>query len=170
MHWMRQRKDKKRSPDGGKGEEVKGQHSWLEVALKNASAVREEQQVQTEDGRQYRPQIKETPMTTTQEVLALASRTFTERGQEYGAIKTSFTRIASIASSVLNKTITPHDIAIIQIAVKQARISANPQHMDSYVDLSVYAAIAAELASQPKMPQVGETFIADVEAALQAAE
>lgn len=109
-------------------------------------------------------------MTTTQEVLALASRTFTERGQEYGAIKTSFTRISIIASSVLNKTITPHDIAIIQIAVKQARIASNPQHMDSYVDLSVYAAIAAELASQPKMPQVGETFIADVEAALQAAE
>jgi hypothetical protein len=170
MHWMRQRKDKKRSPDGGKSEEVKGQHSWLEVVLKNASAVREKQQVQTEDGRHYRPQIKETPMTTTQEVLALASRTFSERNQEYGSIKSSFTRISIIASSVLNKTITPHDIAIIQIAVKQARIAANPQHLDSYVDLSVYSAIAAELATAPKMPQVGETFIADVEAALQAAE
>jgi len=170
MSWLRQRKNKGRPSNGGKGQTVEGEHAWIKVALENASAVREEQQIQTEDGRHNRPQIKENTMTTTPEVLALASRTFSERGQEYGSIKSSFTRISIIASSILNKTITPYDVAIIQIAVKQARISANPQHMDSYVDLAVYSAIAAELASQPKMPQVGEAFMADVETALHAAE
>ena len=114
--------------------------------------------------------MKENTMTTAPEVLALATRTYVDRNQEYGAVKTSFTRIASISSTVLNKTITPHDIAIIMIALKQARITTNPQHLDSYVDLAVYSAIAAELATAPKMPQVGETFLTDVEAALQAAE
>jgi hypothetical protein len=170
MSWLRKRKDKNRSSNGGKSEEVKGQHSWLEVVLKNASAVRKEQQIQEEDGRQYRPQIKENTMTTAQEVLALATRTYADRSQEYGAIRTSFTRIATISSTVLDKTITPHDIAIVMIALKQARITTNPQHLDSYVDLAVYSAIAAELATAPKMPQVGEPFLANVEAALQAAE
>jgi hypothetical protein len=170
MSWLRQRKNKGRPSNGGKSQTVEGEHAWIKVALENASAVRKEQQIQTENGWDYRPALKEKTMTTTPEVLALASRTFSERGQEYGSIKSSFTRISIIASSVLNKTITPHDIAIIQIAVKQARISANPQHMDSYVDLAVYSAIAAELASQPKMPQVGEAFMADVETALHAAE
>jgi len=170
MHWLRQRKDKKRSSNSSEGEAVEGQHAWIKVALKNASAVREEQQIQEEDGRQYRPQIKENTMTTAPEVLALANRTYADRSQEYGAIKTSFTRIATISSTVLNKTITPHDIAIVMIALKQSRITSNPQHLDSYVDLAVYSAIAAELAMTHKMPQVGEPFLADVEAALQAAE
>jgi hypothetical protein len=170
MSWLRQRKNKNRPPNGGEGEEVQSEHSWIKVALENASAVREEQQIQKKDGRQYRPQMKENTMTTAQEVLALANRTYADRSQEYGAIRTSFTRIATISSTVLDKTITPHDIAIVMIALKQARITTNPQHLDSYVDLAVYSAIAAELAMAPKMPQVGEAFLTDVEVALQAAE
>jgi hypothetical protein len=170
MSWLRQRKNKNRPPNGGEGEKVQSEHSWIKVALENASAVREEQQIQKENGRNYRPQMKENTMATAPEVLALANRTYADRSQEYGAIRTSFTRIATISSTVLDKTITPHDIAIVMIALKQARITSNPQHLDSYVDLAVYAAIAAELATTPKMPQVGEPFLANVEAALHAAE
>jgi translation initiation factor 2 alpha subunit (eIF-2alpha) len=170
MYWLRKRKDKNRPPNSGESQTVEGEHAWIKVALENASAIREEQQIQEEDGRQYRPQIKENTMTTAQEVLALATRTYADRSQEYGAIRTSFTRIATISSTVLDKTITPHDIAIVMIALKQARITSNPQHLDSYVDLAVYSAIAAELATTPKMPQVGEPFLATVEAALHAAD
>lgn len=89
----------------------------------------------------------------TADILNKASNTFTQRGQEYGSVNTSFTRASIIASAMLDRAISPYEIAVVMMAIKQARIANNPKSNDSYVDLSVYSAIASELASQTTMPE-----------------
>ena len=100
------------------------------------------------------------------DVLNTAALTIAQRGKDYGDISTSFMRASVIASATLNKTITPYDVAMVLHAVKLSRIANNPSTDDSWVDLAAYGAIGANLAATPRMPQVGETFLADVEAKL----
>jgi hypothetical protein len=76
---------------------------------------------------------------TLEETLA----TITQRGTEYGDPRPSFKRASLFASTLLGRTVTPYDVAIVMMSVKLSRISNERKH-DSFVDLIAYASFADE--------------------------
>jgi len=80
-------------------------------------------------------------------ILDAARATVDQRGEQYGAMTHNFKRIAAISSAILQKEITPYEIAIVMHALKLSRISFNPTGEDHYVDGINYLAFAGELAS-----------------------
>ena len=69
-----------------------------------------------------------------------------DRQGTYGDLRENFDLIASLWSEYVGREILPHDVAAMMALLKVARIKANPQHMDSWVDLAGYAACGGELA------------------------
>lgn len=81
------------------------------------------------------------------EILAEAARlTATDRQQVYGEPRLNHERIAALWSAFLGIELTPAQCAMCMALVKVSRITATPQHADSYIDLAAYAAIAGEIA------------------------
>ncbi len=76
--------------------------------------------------------------------LQEAIRVLEERSNVYGTVEQSFERAAGIATLMLDRVVTPHEIVNVMIAVKLARAAVNPFHTDSYVDAINYMAFAAE--------------------------
>lgn len=70
------------------------------------------------------------------------------REQDYGTPEDSFQKIGNFWTAYLNYAakIDAEDVASMMALLKIARISENPQHMDSWVDLAGYAACGAEIA------------------------
>lgn len=89
------------------------------------------------------------------DVLKTCATTLSDRGKKYGDSDVCFTRIAKIASLVLDKPISTYDIAIILACVKLGRIPGNPTYDDNYVDLANYAAFAAHFAGSEPQQTVG---------------
>ena len=84
---------------------------------------------------------------TRQRVLKEAERCVCgQREQDYGAPEDSFSRIAEFWVTYKGVEFSPVDVAIMMALLKIARISENPQHMDSWVDLAGYAACGGEIA------------------------
>lgn len=73
-----------------------------------------------------------------------------ERKNVYGGAEDCFEDIANLWAMYLgdDAVITRTDVAVMLILMKVARAKANPLHMDSWVDICGYAAIAAELAEK----------------------
>lgn len=76
------------------------------------------------------------------EVLDEARAIFAKRGEEYGNVQDMHDQIATIAQLVLGRDFTAHDIAMLMVCVKLARLSHEPRHHDSYVDAINYLAFA----------------------------
>lgn len=76
------------------------------------------------------------------DLMKTALKTIEERGDQYGTVENNFNRISAIASAILDKRVTPYEIAIILHALKLARIGAAPNHADSYIDGINYLAFA----------------------------
>lgn len=73
-----------------------------------------------------------------------------EREQDYGGPEDSFQKIGTFWNAYLNyaANIDAEDVAAMLALLKIARISENPQHMDSWVDLAGYAACGGEIAGK----------------------
>lgn len=77
-----------------------------------------------------------------------------QREQDYGTPEDSFNIIADLWAVYLKGCgvsidfLESHDVAIMMALLKIARISENPQHMDSWVDLAGYAACGGEIAGK----------------------
>lgn len=75
-----------------------------------------------------------------------------DRQNQYGAPEDSFQVIANLWTSYLggcNKLemqIDPEDVALMMVLLKVARTIGHTHHVDNYVDMAGYAALAAELA------------------------
>jgi len=80
------------------------------------------------------------------EVLNDAISLLKARGDQYGPADKCFERISSMASAILGKNITKHDVAIIHVATKLARMTESPKVADHYTDAINYMAFAAEFA------------------------
>lgn len=76
------------------------------------------------------------------DVIDQARAIFEERGREYGGVQDLHERIARIATELTGCNMTARDVALVLMAVKLARLSVEPKHIDSYVDLVNYAAFA----------------------------
>jgi hypothetical protein len=82
---------------------------------------------------------------TPHDTLTKCAELIEDRGQDYGGIEDNFRRISVIASVILNKTITPHDAAIVHLSTKLARMAGAQNKEDNYLDGINYLAFAAEL-------------------------
>jgi len=81
------------------------------------------------------------------EILETASNAITvDRAATHGKAETSFTNIAHLWSWWLDTDVTAHDVAIMMVLFKAARIRGNHAHEDNYVDLAGYCALAGEMA------------------------
>lgn len=69
-----------------------------------------------------------------------------DRGASYGnEIEDNFARIADLAACATGQDVDAHDIAMIMVCLKLARIRQDPAKRDSYIDAIAYLAFAAEL-------------------------
>lgn len=76
------------------------------------------------------------------------------RPDDYGPPEKNFERIAALWNVVLGPKLGEHpisavDVAMMQIAVKLARLVENPEHDDSWVDIAGYAGCGAEIMGEP---------------------
>ena len=73
-----------------------------------------------------------------------------KREQDYGTPEDSFQKIGTFWTAYLNYAvrINAEDVAAMMALLKIARISENLQHMDSWVDLTGYAACGGEIAGK----------------------
>ena len=71
-----------------------------------------------------------------------------DRDKNYGTPLVNHQRIATIWSVILEKEITPSQVALCMAGVKMARLIESPNHLDSFVDGAAYFAIAGEIATE----------------------
>ena len=64
----------------------------------------------------------------------------------YGPPQELFAHIARRWTLVLGAPVTPAQVALCLIDLKLARLTRNPSHLDSIVDVAGYAAILGEVA------------------------
>jgi len=89
--------------------------------------------------------------TPREQLLEQAIRlTAVDRNKSYGNPEDNFKNIATLwsnyltASTGIEITISPSDVAYMMIHMKLARLSTNPTHYDSVLDVAGYAACAAD--------------------------
>lgn len=81
------------------------------------------------------------------EILDTAKRIVTgDREQQYGSPEDNFATIAGFWTTYLEREVTAHDVAMMMVLLKVARIQSGQVKADNYVDLAGYAACAAEMA------------------------
>lgn len=68
-----------------------------------------------------------------------------ERGKDYGGIENNFRKIAEIANLVINKDLSPHDVAMVLVATKLARMAGTRDKRDNYLDAINYLVFALEM-------------------------
>lgn len=88
---------------------------------------------------------------TRKRVLSEAERCVCgQREQDYGTPEDSFQKIGTFWTAYLNYAtkIDAHDVAAMMALLKIARISENPQHMDSWVDGCGYFSCGGEIAGK----------------------
>ena len=81
------------------------------------------------------------------EILGQTISTLRERGAQYGPEEACFERIATLSSIVLNKSISPYDIAMILHCVKLGRLQENRNNADNYIDGIAYLAFSGQFAN-----------------------
>jgi hypothetical protein len=93
-------------------------------------------------------------------LLAEAAEIVTkDRATTYEEPESSFTNIAALWDAYLkakiDPTITPADVSLMMIQLKVARLTNNPSHWDSTLDIAGYAACLADVASADSSPSPG---------------
>ena len=80
-------------------------------------------------------------------MLKEAARIVTARRKAYGDAATLFSQIARRWSLTLGVEVTAAQVALCLIDLKLARLSNDPAHADSIMDVAGYAACLAEVTS-----------------------
>jgi len=71
------------------------------------------------------------------------------RDSVYGDPLTNHLRIARGWEVILGTEVSPAEVALCLAWLKIARLVETPDHLDSYIDLCAYGAIAGEIAEKP---------------------
>lgn len=77
-------------------------------------------------------------------LMAAIDAVCNDRQHTYGKPENNFKLIADLWSAYKGVEFTPHDVAMMMILLKIARISAGKYKSDNYIDIAGYAACAAE--------------------------
>jgi hypothetical protein len=80
-----------------------------------------------------------------EEFLEQAAGVVTGRRREYGEPVDVFEAVAKRWSSVFDTDITAAQVVIALLDVKLVRLSRNPKHLDSIIDVAGYAAVLREV-------------------------
>lgn len=91
-------------------------------------------------------------MTREEALNEVARCVLQDRNASYGSPENNFSRVAKLWTAYFDRTFGPHDVAAMLALLKIARLSDNPTHMDSWVDLAGYAVCGAEVSEslEPK--------------------
>ena len=84
------------------------------------------------------------------ELLQKTADVVKQRGESYGSMLDNHTRIAKLWSVLLDTDVTPEQVALCMIAVKQARLMETPNHTDSVQDILGYALVYHECVDAKK--------------------
>ncbi len=80
------------------------------------------------------------------EIIATAQSLINgDRAEIYGDALDNHRNIAKGWSVILGQEVKPHQVALCMVWVKMARLVVTEDHMDSYVDMAAYAALAGEI-------------------------
>ena len=82
------------------------------------------------------------------EILQSATDTITDRGLSYGHPADNMQHTAMLLSAYLQMPIHDYQVAGIMVLVKLARTNQSAQHLDNWVDLCSYGALAGRLARE----------------------
>ena len=96
------------------------------------------------------------------DVLAESVRVLKERGAKYGDASEMFDRTAGLASIILNKPISPYDIAIILKCLKDARKKNDPYNVEHYSDAINYEAFAYQFATEHLNKAADDAMTAEI--------
>lgn len=77
-------------------------------------------------------------------VLGKAVAAVEQRRDTYGAPDDFFQRLAKRWSLTLGKEVTPAQVILCMIDLKQERLCKDPSHLDSMIDVAGYVACLAE--------------------------
>lgn len=77
-------------------------------------------------------------------ILNEAKQVVADRGESYGDARENFQRAAAIWSYILDTDVQAHQVASCMIAMKLARLTNDPTHIDSMIDIAGYAALWSE--------------------------
>ena len=78
-------------------------------------------------------------------LLQHAAGVIDNRERIYGPPEASFAHVAARWSLVLGVAVTPAQVALCLIDLKLARLTRDPSHLDSIVDIAGYAACLREV-------------------------
>ena len=84
---------------------------------------------------------------TAEKLLAEAAAVVRDRRHTYGQPPDLFERVAVRWSQVLGTKVTPAQVIVCLVDLKVARLSHDPRHLDSIIDVAGYAACLAEVLS-----------------------
>lgn len=91
------------------------------------------------------------------EILDEAKRLITiDRNHTYGEPEDNFGRIAILLGVLFGVEVSKSEGALSQLLVKVARLIQTPDHLDGYIDLCGYAALAGELATNDTVEVTGD--------------
>jgi hypothetical protein len=93
-----------------------------------------------------------------QSILVAAQQIARDRMQAYGDPDACFERAAVIASALLGRKVTAHDLFMSQVAIKLTRIANDVNHMDSYIDGVNYLAFAGGAAMRQAQKTNGSSL------------
>lgn len=80
------------------------------------------------------------------EILDIAKDIVTkDRNEQYGSPENNFNQIAEYWSNYLGTKINDHDVAIMMILLKIARIKTGSPKADNYIDIAGYASCGGEI-------------------------
>jgi len=82
---------------------------------------------------------------------AATSLTTNDRNLQHGEPYINHDNIARIWSVILGYKVEPFQVALCMAGLKLARLSGNPDNMDSYIDGAAYLAIAGELVNADRL-------------------
>lgn len=88
------------------------------------------------------PDVPAKPMSVLAEAEALVTG---NREKTYGGPHVNFPRIAAVWSAILGHPVTAEQVCLCMAGLKLVRLSNNPQHRDSQVDLCGYVALVEML-------------------------
>lgn len=107
------------APDGEHGHDYKTERGW----------------VASEDEPQPRAKL-----------LREAEKIITgDRQASYGDATESFNRLAALWTATLGTPVTAAQVALCLIQLKVSRLTASPDHADSWLDIAGYAALGGEI-------------------------
>jgi len=71
-----------------------------------------------------------------------------DRHNSYGEASAHFAEVAKVWSVVLGQEVSSADVLLCMVSLKLVRLSGDPTHLDSWIDLAGYSGLGGELSKK----------------------